>query len=66
MTTPAEYREFALDCMRWAEAEENAAMRAIMMGLARVWMRTSLEVDRYVTLAGDEPARSGELRKALN
>ena len=66
MTTPAEYREFAIDCMRLAEGAENAGLRDIMMGLARVWMRTSLEVEDYVTLAGDEPARSIELRHALN
>ena len=66
MTTPTEYREFALDCMRWAEGEENAGIRDIMMGLARVWMRTSLEVEQYVTLAGDDPARLSELRAKLN
>jgi hypothetical protein len=66
MTTPAEYREFALDCMRLAEGAEDAAMRDIMMGLARVWMRTSVEVEKYVTLAGDGPARSIELRRILD
>ena len=66
MTTPAGYREFALDCMRLAEQAEDAGMRDIMMRLARVWMRTSLEVEMYVTLAGDETARSRELRRALD
>ena len=66
MTTPADYREFALDCMRWAEAEENAGLRDIMMGLARVWMRTSLDVGQYVTLAGDDPKHLNELRRALD
>ena len=64
MTSPAEYREFALDCMRLAEGAESAAMRDIMMDLARVWMRTSREDD--VTLAGDEPARLIGLRQALD
>jgi len=62
VTTPAEYREFALDCMRRAEREENAGLRDIMMGLARIWMRTSIEVERY--MAGDEPGRSQESRRA--
>lgn len=66
MTTPAEYREFALDCMRLAEGAENAGMRDIMVGLARVWFRTAIAVDEYVTLAGDDSERSKELRDALN
>ena len=66
MTSPAEYREFALDCMRLAEGAENAAMRDIMMDLARVWMRTSLAVEDHVMSAGDEPARLIELRQALD
>ena len=53
MTTPAEFREFALDCLHWAED-------------ARMWMNTAIVVDQYVTLAGDTPARSGELRAKLN
>jgi hypothetical protein len=66
MTTPADYREFALDCMRLAEQEENAGLRDIMMGLARVWFTTAIMVDRHVTMAGDNPVRSKELRDALN
>ena len=66
MTTPAEYREFAIDCMRLAEGAENAGLRDIMMGLARVWFRTAIVVDHYVTLAGDEPERLIELRRALD
>lgn len=52
--------------MRLAEGAEDAAMRDVMMGLARVWMRTSVEVEKYVTLAGDGPARSIELRRILD
>ena len=32
MTTPAEYRRFALDCMREADGTESAAMREMMIG----------------------------------
>ena len=66
MTTSADYREFAIDCMRLAEQEENAALRDTMMGLARVWFRTAMTMDQYVTLAGDDPARSKALRRALD
>jgi hypothetical protein len=66
MTTPAEYREFAIDCMRLAEQEENAGLRDTMMGLARVWFRTALMMDEHVMVAGDDPARSKELRDGLD
>ena len=66
MTTPADYRGFALDCVRLAEQEDNAGLRDIMMGLARAWYRTAISMDQCVTMAGDDPARSKELRDALN
>jgi len=66
MTTPAEYREFAIDCMRLAEQEENAGLRDTMMGLARAWFRTAIMMDQHVTTAGDDPARSKELHDAFN
>jgi hypothetical protein len=64
MTTPAEYREFALDCMRLAEGAEDAGLRNLMTDLARVWMRTASKVEDDITLAGDDPAPSSELRRA--
>jgi hypothetical protein len=65
MTTPADYRGFAIDCMRLAEQEENAGLRDIMMGLARVWYRTAIAVDQDAAIAGDDPALSKKLADAL-
>lgn len=56
MTTPAEYREMALDCMREAEGADSAAMRLTMTGLARIWMDLALEADRRVTPESDDEA----------
>jgi hypothetical protein len=66
MTTPADFREFADDCLRWAEDAEDAGQRDTLIGIARMWMETALTIDQYVTLAGDTPARSIELRAKLN
>jgi len=41
-------------------------LRDTMMRLARTWFKTAIMMDEYVTLAGDDPARSKELRDALN
>ncbi len=43
MTTPAEYRQLALDCMREAEDAAHPLMRSNMVGLARIWMRLALQ-----------------------
>jgi hypothetical protein len=54
MTTPAEYRRFALECMREAERADDAAMRLSMAGLARVWMQVALELDQQAVPASDD------------
>ena len=46
MSTPAEYREFALDCMREAECADSATMRVTMVDMARIWMRVALEMEQ--------------------
>ena len=53
MSTPAEYREFALDCMREAECADSATMRLTMVGMARIWMRVALDVEQR--MADDGP-----------
>jgi hypothetical protein len=66
MTTPAEYREFAHDCRRWADETDDASRRSTLIGIARIWTLIAIAVDDYVTLAGDDPVRSRELRAKLN
>jgi hypothetical protein len=58
MTTPADFREHALDCLRWAEDAKDAGQRDTLLGIAHMWMNTAIVVDQYVALAGDTPARS--------
>ena len=62
MTTPAEYRKFALDCMREAQHADDAAMRLTMAGLARVWMQVASELDQDAMLASDEAAPQTRVR----
>ena len=45
MSTPAEYREFALGCMREAECADSATMNLTMVGLARIWMEQRMTDD---------------------
>lgn len=66
MTTPAEYRGFAQDCLRWADEATDPGQRDTMIGIARIWTLTAAVVDDYFTLAGDTALRSRELRAKLN
>ncbi len=66
MTTPAEYREFAFDCLRWADEAPDASQRDTMIGLGRLWMQTAIVVEQYLTLAGDSPMGASVLRSKLN
>jgi hypothetical protein len=59
MTAPTDFRQYALDCMREAENADDAAIRLIMLGLARIWMDTALEMDSVI-LAKDELARKDD------
>jgi hypothetical protein len=34
MTTPTEYREFALECLKWADETPNAGQRQTFVDLA--------------------------------
>jgi hypothetical protein len=60
MTAPADFRQYALDCMREAERADDATMRLTMLGLARIWMGVALEMDQQLMLASDELARKDD------
>ena len=49
MTTPAEYRKFASDCMREAERADSTGAQWTMIGLARI----GLELERYAKAVRD-------------
>jgi len=49
-----------------AEQAQNAGLRDAMMGLARVWFRTAIIMEEHAPLAGDDPARSKDLRDGLD
>ena len=66
MTPPADYREFARDCLRWAEQAGDAAQSDTLIGIARMWMRTALIMEDQATLANDAPKLFQDLRAKLD
>jgi hypothetical protein len=44
----AEFREFAVQCMRWSEETRDAGQRDLMVRVATTWMRTASSLDRRI------------------
>ena len=41
MVTPRQIRQFALECLRWADEAENASQRDVIIRIARKWLATA-------------------------
>ena len=46
MTSPKEYRQFALECGKQAAETHDERLREILNETARMWMRVALNVER--------------------
>ena len=54
MTSPKEYRQFALECGKQAAETNDERLREILNETARMWMRVALNVERAWSLKADE------------
>ncbi len=66
MTTPAEYREFAHDCLRWAGTAKDASDRDTLTHAARVWLHTATLAEGDALFAKDQATFFRNLRVKLN
>lgn len=66
MTSPQNYRQFALDCARWAENTSNASHRQILNDMAWRWLKIAMEIEGAAPLAEDERRLRGLLKKYLD
>ena len=64
MVTPDEMRQFALDCLRWAELTDNASHRDLMLSVAKSWMNTASAIERHARDGGT--LVSADLRNKLD
>jgi hypothetical protein len=58
MTSPKEYRDFALECAKQATETKDEKLRAILLGTARLWMEAAMQVERSLALQDDDGFRS--------
>jgi hypothetical protein len=66
MTTPSDFRGFAMDCMRWSKQSTDRAQAATLVDMARIWMQTACIVEDRAVLAADRPEFFRSLRAKLN
>jgi hypothetical protein len=66
MTTTADYRDFALDCLRWTEQAKDASERDTLIGIARLWLNVATRLDRHIAQASDGGMILRQLRAKLD
>jgi hypothetical protein len=66
MTTTHEYRDFAIDCLRWADEAPDASQRQTLVDIARMWMATAYRLDMHICAMADPYELTKELRAKLD
>jgi len=63
MITTQNMRIFSLECLKWAEARDNASDRETIIRVARMWMKTASEIDLRIS---DGAKMVPDLRRKLD
>ena len=63
MITTQEFRQFSLECLKWADETANPSDRQIIMTVANQWLRTASTLDRIVL---DGAELTDDLRRKLD
>ena len=60
MSTPAEYRKRAAECLRLSRGKDNPDLKALYVGLAQAWVKLAQQVEsRLNGYLGIIPADDG-------
>jgi len=46
-------RDFAADCLRWADDAKNASQRALLIRMAQSWLATAAALERHEDVLPD-------------
>src|SRR5262245_576385 len=56
--SPKEFREFADECLRWADETRSDRHRQVLLDMAKTWMQAALQLERSLALIDDSPPSS--------
>jgi hypothetical protein len=62
MTTSAEFREYARECLRWAAEATDEAARQSLLETAKFWTHAALRLDGAQFMELDAPGGSADAR----
>jgi hypothetical protein len=51
--SPKEFREFAQECLRWADETKSERHRQVLRDMAKTWMQAALQLERSWALIDD-------------
>jgi hypothetical protein len=51
--SPKEFREFAQECLRWADETKSERHRQVLLDMAKTWMQAALQLERSLALIDD-------------
>jgi len=50
---PREFREFAQECLRWADETKSEQHREVLLDMATTWTQAALQLERSLALIDD-------------
>jgi hypothetical protein len=50
---PREFREFAQECLRWADETKSEQHRQVLLDMATTWTQAALQLERSLALIDD-------------
>jgi hypothetical protein len=56
--SPKEFRDFAQECLRWADETKSERHRQVLLDMAKTWMQAALQLERSLALIGDFPTHT--------
>ena len=51
--SPKKFREFAQECLRWADETKSDRHRQVLLDMAKMWMQAALQLERSLALIDD-------------
>jgi len=55
--SPKEFREFAQECLRWADETKSERHRQVLRDMAATWMQAALQLERSCALIDESTVR---------
>jgi hypothetical protein len=55
--SPKEFREFAQECLCWADETKSERHRQVLRDMAKTWMQAALQLERSLALIDDDLRR---------